>query len=172
MTNPPLEPVGAPMMCDVCGTRLNNHEQWAKGKLVSISWEHTGLFPEGTEPHDPVPVYLAPDEDPKTGFCDFCNSEQPRWSYPAAPFQMDVAERRTDTGNESIGWGSADNWAACHECHADIESGNWEKIERRYFSHSAVPKLHRTDLRRSLRALHRQFRLHRLGPPLRVKEAE
>jgi len=157
----PVEPIGPPMACDVCGARLNNHEVWRGDKLEKMWWEHTALVPEGTEPHEPVPVLLDPNENPRAGFCDFCNRADPIWSFPASPFKMEI--------DRTIGWGSADNWAACQDCRDDIIGNDWNSIEKRYFSHKAVPKQFRTTLKQEVRKLHREFRLHRIGPPYKVR---
>lgn len=156
------------MACDTCGARLTNHEFWEGGKLSKLWWEHTGLVPEGyattdgLPDHDPVPVVLEANASPRAGFCDFCNTPDPVWSFPASPFKMDISS--------TLGWGSVDNWAACQDCKEDVEAGRWETIEKRYFTHKAVPRQFRSILRNEVRGLHRQFRLHRLGPPFRVRE--
>lgn len=167
-----IGPVGPAMACEICGTRLNNFERWEGNRLKSITWEHTGLFPEGTEPHDPAPVLLDPNVMPEAGFCDFCNSDNPAWCYPCDAFKITVAARQTNEGSDTLGWGSADNWAACQECKDDIEAGKWDSIHKRYLSHKDAPKMYRSTTRHQLRALHREFRLHRLGPPFRVKPKE
>lgn len=161
MTEVPLNPIGPPMMCDTCGCRLNNHEQWKDGTLVKMSWEHTGLEVEGTEPHEPVPVLLEIDKNPRVGFCDFCNAQDPAWCYPAGPFKIEVTAE--------TGWASPDNWAACVDCKDDIEAGGWEAVRSRYLSHKAVPKHLRGAIRKDIETLHRAFRLSRLGPAYRIR---
>lgn len=156
------------MMCDVCGCRLNNFEQWEGGELQRITWQHTGVAPSGTRPHEPAPVYLDPDANPRAGFCDFCIAPNPAWVFPAKPFHAPLLFQK---GTDTLGWGSADNWAACHECRNDIEALKWESIERRYFRNKPVPRIpgHKNALRGDIRILHRQFRLNRLGPPFLIR---
>lgn len=166
----PLGAVGAPMSCDVCGTRLNNFEQWDGNKLTKITWNH-GLVPAGVPPHEPVPVLIDPNVMPKVGYCDFCTSDKPTWAYPSSPFRMPDLKlgENHPSGLDWLGYGSGDDlWAACDECHGDIEALRWEKITNRFLAHKAVPKMGKSSLRRDAEYLHRQFRLHRIGPPFKT----
>lgn len=89
--------------------------------------------------------------------CDFCCRPDSlvRWGYP-------VDREKDPTG---------DDWAACHECHADIEAGRWEEVvERSVQSMEEYPSLSERgkELRRvAMRRLYTQFRAARVGPAMR-----
>jgi len=53
--------------------------------------------------------------------CDFCNSSNIAWRYPASSFPI-------TQGNEHISKGA---WDACDICYMLIESGDWEELAKR-----------------------------------------
>lgn len=66
----------------------------------------------------------------KAPVCDFCNSADVTWTYPAADFDAGVdvvdVENGERFGNMMIG-----AWAACDNCHDAIESGDREALVAR-----------------------------------------
>ncbi len=84
--------------------------------------------------------------------CDFCNSPNVLWSYPAADFQVE--------GMPFIG--SKGGWAACHDCAALIEAKDVDGLARRALS--TAPAFMRERCFPFTKAIHAQFFRCRLGP--------
>ena len=93
--------------------------------------------------------------------CDFCSVPDPAWRYPARSF---VAYCAANIAGESVG-----DWAACDECHALIESEDWERLAQRSLDELIMNHPEAIGaaaaLYEDLAALHQKFLEYRSGPP-------
>lgn len=101
--------------------------------------------------------------------CDFCSTaENVNWTYPCHDF---IAKPLLPVLPDEAKIGP---WAACNECHALIEKGDWEAVaDRATANHPSAQGLserHRRVLRKLLLALHKQFQENRAGTAYRHKE--
>jgi hypothetical protein len=160
-----------PSWCRRCGYVLDWRFHFVNGVPAGGEWEHSAVLrdPQGPEwakvpPHDPDPVAdgsLAPN-----AACDFCSAPDPVWRYPASRFMAPQTTAIIDEdGLRTENYISDDDWAACEECHADIEDDRWGFIAERMLGR--VPKPMRLVMRQQIKGLHAEFRAHRSGPPVR-----
>lgn len=88
--------------------------------------------------------------------CDFCSSEDVRWSYPARDFVARVVPIA----------GSEGGWAACDACHDLIEADDLDGLAKRS-AETFVEKngaiFDQPELVAMLRQLHQQFVESRTG---------
>jgi hypothetical protein len=101
--------------------------------------------------------------------CDFCSRPDPVWEFPCADF-VEPPLPGIEIGNLSVG-----AWGACQRCSMLIRAGKWERLAKRAVEaivaeHPAVAPM-AAEVGRYLRDLHRQFMLHRQGPPVRAGQA-
>lgn len=139
-------------VCRVCRRPLDLR-QWTDtdGITYDYRWEHAQQDQPG-ENHHPDPVRLADSGGEIVGRCDFCNEPGPIWTYPCGDFEF------TQHGQHS---GFVGDWAACNRCHRDIEAQMWSRVAQRNASHFPTG---RNQIKRTVEALHAEFRRHRLGP--------
>lgn len=101
--------------------------------------------------------------------CDFCLAENPTWSYPASPMNIELRGAIDAT---------QDDWAACDRCHELLERKDWRTLavhcletqaKRFKDGEKIMPILNNPTLR--TKALARlvvhflDFEEHRTGPP-------
>ncbi len=142
------------MVCRVCRVALNfdgENGKWVhpQAQLVMVP---------GVTGHDADP--MPADEAGEVRYrCDFCFAVDPAWTEPCAPFEYAVP-------NDYEG-GSADDWAACDQCHALIVEGGIDALVAHIVTVSpAMEGLPRAARRRAARDMHttmRQFMAHRTG---------
>lgn len=113
--------------------------------------------------HEPQVVYSddAGGLSPITK-CDFCSGGSLEWwRYPCSPFSVEGSQ-----------YGSADDWAACWDCHRLIEMDRWRSVANRMvefkFPNGSGSPVMRRLTRESIMELHHEFRKHRTGPAVKL----
>jgi len=138
-------------MCRRCREGLSRFEQPQGDGTVAVSYVHVR-----SSDHDPEPI----DNDgslSQVSRCDFCSGPGPRWVYPCGDFVITVPndDDRGYTGG----------WAACSECHDDIEAGRWGNVTTRWLNgRPEVGSRAEPHLRAQMAVLHTAFTSHRQGP--------
>lgn len=122
--------------------------------MPSFEWQHT--LQDMGENHDPVPVRASDTGNEIVGRCDFCNNPGPTWTYPCGDFTMSIGP---------FDRGFVGDWAACEDCHRDIERGRWSAVSAR--NAKRAPAGTRNGTKASVELLHRQFQRNRKGEPYR-----
>jgi len=101
--------------------------------------------------------------------CDFCSSPEIRWRFPCESFEYPAGPGFEKTGSHG-------DWAACQMCHNFIVSGDWDALadhtlETLLVKHPEFKMLTGDELqivRRMMFQLHKRFKTHRMGDPLRI----
>jgi hypothetical protein len=102
-----------------------------------------------------------PREAVSTPICDFCNSKNVEWRYPADSFAV-----------EEIKYISQQDWAACESCANLIESYDLRTLARRSPGYKDLLKAVNEDLAVMIVVeFHLQFMIHRTGPRIRVRDS-
>lgn len=149
-----LDPIFPQMTCGTCRRSLEHTEIFQAGVLVEVRYTHHLV--DQPENHPPTPILTADvGQAGEVTVCDFCTSRFPRWTYPAESFLID-----TIGSTEHV---SSGGWAACQQCHDDIEADAWDTIIARW----AAGRLVSAQRRAIVRRLHQSFAAHRRGPPIK-----
>lgn len=147
-------------VCETCGVHVNKLNVPGGGVqyIHARSWVRYD--------HDPVPT-LVPRSAVTLGLCDFCGTDGERqWAYIG-----DVVEQAT--GNTTQNYGHI--WSACKDCAPFIDNGDIPGLAERCMRISPMAhtydKMTRTEIKRSIMALHTQFirtinDKKYLGPPV------
>lgn len=137
-----------------------------------------GSGPVGPSAGDTV---LGP--PPEGATCDFCYQRPVEWAYPCRSFSVAIPQSSLDKIEIDLGHPMPDAlkginsmgaWAADEPCHTLIERNDWEGMFERYWNQSPSGRALRMVGFRQVHArdwtdaLWAQFRLNRLGPPVRV----
>jgi hypothetical protein len=99
-------------------------------------------------------------------WCDFCQSTDVHWSFPARSFEVKYpAGASPAVRSESVG-----DWAACTVCHALIIRGDRIKLARRGAKKfvKREPQLPLNKTTNYMRQIHDQFWANRLGDPVKI----
>lgn len=105
--------------------------------------------------------------------CDFCSGQDIRWRYPARPHIMSNVGVVTDKGLEFVvTGGSADDWAACDECHALIARADRDALLERSVETYGSSPIPRATLRQIIRQIHDNFWAAREGAPAPIEIQE
>lgn len=123
---------------------------------MDLSNDGLGLTEKGKE-------YIASHEAPFT--CDFCLATGAEWTYP-----VDHSKYIQIYGADGTKWDN-DDWAACEECHADIEAGRWKSVAQRSthnneYIYGQDRKARRSVIRMLLK-MYQEFQAVRVGPAFR-----
>jgi hypothetical protein len=150
-------PAGGPieaMACAVCGHVVDTRTQEVGSAEVSRTWTHNMA---SADDHVVVPV---PVDWIRTNFrCDFCLTDEARWSLPVEKYEV------------VSGYMNEDDWAACDICAAALRARDWNKIiYRAVQAHKRVnPEL--PVPREHFAVMYQQLKTHILGPVhLRIEE--
>lgn len=158
-----VEPKFPLYLCQVCRRPLDEFDEMRGDVVIATHLRHGYMIP-GTPDHEPVPILASEVGNEQVGVCDFCAGTPPVWRYKAASFEGDVpfSEGR-------LGYGSVEDWAACEQCHTDIERDRWRQIANRALEkHGPMRVEERRLLRQQLLAFHRLFVKARKGDPERL----
>lgn len=112
-------------------------------------------------PSDPYTCFLcwkAEHVPAPQSVCDFCSSSRVRWAYPADDFPFAM------TTDGEHGCGSKGPWAACDECSALIERGDYPALRMRSLATMNPTGEENPILDVMLGMLHGKFRASRTGP--------
>lgn len=135
-----------PKACAVCGLVVETVVEGRNGALVE--YRHTlGTVFDGGDDHPVVPVDYS--EIRVRTKCDFCYTENARWSLPVEDY--DMGDRVENVGD----------WSACDRCAALLRKDDWTKLAAR--AQIFFERAHGPIEEGSLAALYAVLRQHVTG---------